>query len=455
MTESTSTSIMAPSGARRLTLGWDSNWKTSNPEIAFAGDAQSRSRMSLSDHISNYGRIPTGFTYSLVSDSLRVANLTGRGGAKFPFYKKLAAVYQADRKKGCYIVANGAESEPLSIKDSTLLKTNPHLVIDVLVMVAEVLSAKGVYIYVKDKEAHSAVNAAIRERKERGFNEAKISIVDAPATYVAGQETSVIRRIEKGPALPKFSIDRVAVSGVKGQPTLLSNVETFAHLGLILRFGADWYRSGRSGFDSGSRLVTVSGAVGRPGLYEVSSGVSVGEILREAKAQSVRAVLVGGYFGGWLNVRDESELKLTYDDVTLAEKKLSIGAGILGVLSKETCPVVEAASIVDYLTEQSAGQCGPCVYGLPEISTAFARIALSSNVDRGISELKAVIPLVERRGGCQHPDGVIAHVRSTVAAFGDEIKLHKAGKCSVASSSHQSMLLPKKSQGNLAAASGR
>lgn len=444
MNESVSTSIMAPSGSRRLSLSWEASLRTGNPDISYAGDFElrSKSRVTLAEHISNYGRIPTGLSLNMIIETLRVANLTGRGGARFPMYRKIDAVANARTKKAIYIVANGSESEPLSRKDSSLLRANPHLVLDGMSIIAEVLGAKAGYIYVKDKEAHVAINAALRERRDRGINEVRVSVVEAPPGYVSGQETSVVRRIERGPALPRFSTDRLATSGIKGAPTLLSNVETFANAALILRFGGDWYRSGGVGYDSGTRLLTISGSVARPGVYEVNPGVSVAALLREAGASSVRALLVGGYFGGWINVRDESDLNFSFDDHTLADRKLNIGAGIIGVLSKDTCPVVEAAGIVEYLSRQSAGQCGPCIFGLPEISTAFARIALSSNVEKGIAELRSVIPLVEHRGGCQHPDGVIGLVRSTVGAFGDEIKLHKSGNCSVVGVNHRSVLLP-------------
>ncbi len=444
MSELISTSIMAPLGPRRLSLGWEQAQRNVNGNVAFVADLDSkpRTRVSLAEHISNYGRIPTGMTLGMILETLKVSNLTGRGGAGFPFAKKLEAVISSSSKRVPVIVANGSESEPISKKDVALLRNNPHLVLDGISLVAGILNAKNAYVYIKDREAAATMSAAIRERRDRGLSELRITVVDSPGGYVSGQETAVVRRIEKGPALPRFSTERVASSGVKGAPTLLSNVETFAHLALIARFGGDWYRLGGVSKDAGSRLLTVVGEIERPGVYEVTSAATLTEILREAGAGSLKGLLVGGYFGGWLGVNTLADLDITLDETTLNSKRLSIGAGIIGVLAKNTCPVVEAAGIVEYLASQSAGQCGPCFNGLPEISTAFARIALSSNVDRGLTELKAVIPLVEGRGGCQHPDGVIGLIRSTVAVFSDEIKLHKVGRCSVNGASHRSVLLP-------------
>lgn len=444
MNENISTSIMAPKGPRRLTLGWEQARSTSNANIAFVADldAKPRTRVSLAEHISNYGRIPTGMALGMLTETLRVAQLTGRGGAQFPFWKKLEAVAKAGSRRAPILVANGCESEPLSKKDVALLRNNPHLVLDGLSILGAVLGARSAYVYIKDRDAHSVVSSAIRERRERGLDEVRMIVTEAPPGYVSGQETAVVRKIEKGPALPRFSTERIATNGVKGSPTLLSNVETFAQLAIIARFGSDWYRNGGNGRDPGTRLLTVVGEVERPGVYEVTSTVGMSDILREAGIASVRGLLVGGYFGGWINTASVSELDFAIDDSSLRERKLTLGAGIIGVLAKNTCPVVESAGIVEYLASQSAGQCGPCVNGLPEISTAFARIALSSNVDRGLSELKAVIPLVEKRGGCQHPDGVIGLIRSTVLAFSDEIKLHKMNKCSVIGAEHHSVLLP-------------
>lgn len=443
MIENISASIVAPVGPRRLSAGWEAGPKANGPQIAFAGDLLrgQRFRIGLPEHVSNFGRLPGGITPQVVLETLRAANLTGRGGAGFAFAKKMDAVARTQSRKGAIVVANASESEPLSKKDTLLLRNNPHLVLDGITISATALGAKAAYIYIKDKEAQVAVGAAIRERRDRGVEEVKVTVVEAPSGYVSGQETSVVRRIERGPALPRYSTARVAVSGVKGAPTLLANVETYAHVALIMRFGADWYRRIGTGADPGTRLVTVVGAVERPGVYEVAPGFQLSSLLRDAGGSQVRAVLLGGYFGGWISAPSGTELDFAIDDVTLSERKLSMGAGVIGVLNRDTCPVVEAAGIVEYLAGQSAGQCGPCVNGLPEISTSFARIALSSNVDRGLTELRSVIPLVERRGGCQHPDGVIGLVRSTVGTFADEIRLHKQGRCS-ALGSHRSVLLP-------------
>ncbi|MDA8102307.1 MAG: hypothetical protein M0Z34_05010 [Nitrospiraceae bacterium] len=444
MIESVSASIMAPTGPRRLSLGWESAHRPSpSGRVAFVSDLSPRPRlvMPLAEHVAGYGRLPSGLTMRMALDTLRASNLTGRGGAGFPFWKKLQAVATAESRKSPVVIANGSESEPLSKKDTLLLKNNPHLVLDGISMIAGLLGAKSAYLYVKDREAHTAVNAAMRERRERGISELRVTVVEAPAGYVSGQETAVVRRIAKGPALPQFSLDRISTSGVRGAPTLLSNVETFAQVAIVLRFGADWYQQGGQGSDRGTRLLTLVGAVGRPGVYELLPGATLAELLREADAGDPRAVLVGGYFGRWVDLGTPNSTNFPMDDQTLAERKLSFGAGIFGVVGHDTCPVVEAAAITEYLAGQSAGQCGPCMHGLPEISTAMARIALSSDVERGMHDLRAVIPLVEHRGGCQHPDGVIQLVRSTVGAFAEEVKLHRSGRCT-ARGSHTSVLLP-------------
>ena len=443
MLDNISASIMAPTGTRRISMGWDAGARSPSHQIVLASDFSLRSkpRISFAEHISNYGRLPIGLSLQVAIDTVRAANLRGRGGAYFSFARKLEAVARANSRKAPVIVANGSESEPLSKKDTFLLRTNPHLVLDGMAIMGSVLGSKNGYLYVGDKEAALSIGAAIRERRDRGTEELKVVVVEAPPGYLSGQESAVVQRIERGPAFPQRSSERVAVCGVKGVPTLLSNVETFAQIALIMRFGADWYRSVGSGSDPGTRLVTIVGSVDRPGVYEIAPGIRLSSVLREAGAAQARAVLIGGYFGGWINASTVLSLDFGMDDVSLGERRLSFGAGVIGVLSKDTCPVVEAAGMVEYLAGQSSGQCAPCINGLPEISTSFARIALSSNVSRGLAELRNVIPLVEGQGGCQHPDGVIGLVRSTVNNFGDELRLHKSGKCS-ALGSHRSVLLP-------------
>ena len=166
----------------------------------------------------------------------------------------------------------------------------------------------------------------------------------------------------------------------------------------------------------GSTLVTVSGAVARPGVYEIEMGTPIGQVVMLAggPAEPLQALLVGGYFGAWLPVA--GRLAGT-DDPRRALQAAggALGAGIVIALPASACPLAETARVVRYLAEENAGQCGPCMFGLPALADALGSLAYGGGRDGGPREVAVLLPLIERRGACRHPDGVTQLVRSAAA----------------------------------------
>jgi len=208
--------------------------------------------------------------------------------------------------------------------------------------------------------------------------------------------------------------------GVRGRPTLVQNVETLAHLALIARYGPDRFRDRGTADEPGTLLVTVSGAVAAPGVYEVDHGTPLVDVFRRAGGLTgaLRAALVGGYHGGWVPA--------PLGDVPLSRAGLgpygvTPGAGVLVALPASRCGLVESARILAYLAGEGTGRCGPCRFGLPRLAAAF-----SHSVD-----IESWAELVERRGACQHPDGTARFARSALAAFADDVRLHSTGRCEV------------------------
>ncbi|HEY3727024.1 MAG TPA: hypothetical protein VGL51_07615, partial [Solirubrobacteraceae bacterium] len=224
--------------------------------------------MSYQRHLSIHGELPlrsrrdSGFTAELTRAALR-----GRGGGAFPLATKLDAVRRA---RGKPIVAiNGCEGEPLSVKDRLLLHSLPHLVIDGALCCAAALGSEEIVIAIDETsiEAAEAVRRALRERP--GLP--RTSVVELPPGYVTGQETAVVSFVNGGPAKPVHG-PRVTIRGVDDEPTLMANPETLAHAALIARHGATWFRQLGTAEEPGSILVTLSGAVHRPGAYEIEYG---------------------------------------------------------------------------------------------------------------------------------------------------------------------------------------
>ncbi len=195
---------------------------------------------SLDAHFRRWGQMPGGGVRLI--DEVERAGLRGRGGAGFPTATKLRTVAAARRS---IVVANGTEGEPASSKDKALLVGSPHLVLDGLSIAAETVGA-GEAIICVDAAATSAlkaVTAALAERQQVDADRVPIRVEATPSGYVTGEESALVHWLNGGEAKPTFVPPRPFERGVRGRPTLVNNVETLAHLALIARFGADWYRS--------------------------------------------------------------------------------------------------------------------------------------------------------------------------------------------------------------------
>ena len=362
----------------------------------------------------------------LIADAAE-SGLTGRGGAAFPAGRKLAAVAAAGRAP--VVVANGAESEPLSAKDKTLLRYSPHLVLDGLQLAAEAVGARRAVLYLHaDLSLRDQLISLLSERASAGLDRADVDLVLAPPRFLSGQETAAVNVINGGAALPTFTPPRTFERGVGGQPTLVQNVETLAHLALIARYGAAWFRGVGTADEPGSMLCSIRQADGSSAVVEAALGTPLRDLL--GFGDHVQAVLAGGYHGAWLPAGRAAQLSLS--NASLRPSGASAGAGVLAAIPAGTCGLAETARVARYLALESAGQCGPCLNGLPRISTALAELAGSRPDGRVINDLERWAGLTERRGACHHPDGTVRFVRSALQVFAAEIRGHQDGTCTAA-----------------------
>jgi len=386
--------------------------------------------LSYADHVRRHGPLPTGGADVL--GELESSGLTGRGGAAFPVHRKMRAVAAGAGPR--VVVANAAEGEPASRKDKVLLALNPHLTLDGLQVAARVVDADEAYLYVHgDVDVVARLNRAIQERRAAGADRVQVQLVCAPPRFVAGEESAVVSRISGGPAVPRSKPPRVFEAGVHGRPTLVQNAETLAHVALIARRGAADFRSIGDPGQPGTMLFTVSGAVHRPGVVEAPVGAPLESLLTAAGSPShhVGAILLGGYHGGWLAWPDARELAMS--NTALRPHGLGVGAGVVVVLPADVCGVTETARVLTYLAGESAGQCGPCVFGLPRLAATFADVARGARSRRGTRRLADLSTALERRGGCAHPDGSVRFLRTAQSVFAMELAQHVRGRCSAVS----------------------
>jgi NADH:ubiquinone oxidoreductase subunit F (NADH-binding) len=387
-----------------------------------AGTATGRP-IELEQHEAIHGPLPRPGARELVEEVAH-AGLVGRGGAGFPTARKLSRVAAQPGRK--VVVANAAETEPMSQKDRVLIELAPHLVLDGLELAGDAIGAETRIVALGSRAAHlhSRLEAAIRARRSRG-----LQVVELPAHYLAGQETALVNVIGGGRVKPRPVPPFPADEGVRGRPTLIQNAETFAHLALIARHGADWFRSGGTDSSPGSLLVSLGGAIDRPGVYEIRGGSRLGDVIDLAGGVrgNLRGVLVGGYFGTWLGP-EGTEMHL--DAVRLARHGASIGTGVVAILDDRHCPVAEVTRVAAWMASQSAGQCGPCSNGLPAIARELEAMATGRGRRDSHHLLQRWGGMVQRRGACHHPDGTARFVLSALEVFHDEFREHgRRGPC--------------------------
>lgn len=379
---------------------------------------------TLDAHLHAFGDLPS--TGAELIAAVDASGLSGRGGAGFPTAQKMASV--TGRKP--VVIANGAEGEPLSRKDITLLTRAPHLVLDGIACCMAAINADTSYLYLH-ADAVPAVTAALDQRRAAGLHPHRVELVEAPDRFVAGEESAAIRRIEGGPALPRDRTTVAAISGVRGRPTLVNNVETVAHIGLIARFGSQWFRSVGDDECPGTMLITISGAI-RPRVVEVPTGTSLNRLLEHGGTDtaSLSAALIGGYHGTWLAA--DSFPRVSMSPAGLRPAGATPGAGVISALGNHECGLARTAEIAAYLADQSARQCGPCLNGLPRLAALCDELAFGRASDQLVREIRRVAGLVEGRGSCRHPDGTARMLRSALRVFANDVEFHLRRRCAAA-----------------------
>lgn len=390
--------------------------------------------MTMDNHLAVHGDLPPlarrgrDSALALINEVGR-SGLRGRGGAAFPTATKLMAV--ATARGRAIVVANGCEGEPTSAKDRLLLERVPHLVIDGAMLAAHAVDASEGLIAIDEHatQAVRSIGGALRARPEPRRAGPRIRLTTVPSGYVSGQESALVNFLNGGVPKPMAVTTPIFERGVKGRPTLVSNVETLVHLALIARHGAAWFRAlGPSGAP-GSTLVTLVGAVRHPGVFEIEMGAAAQSLIDAAGGATgeLRAVLLGGYAGTWLPPDLGGQLPLSPEE--LSRIGASLGAGLVFALPRSACPVAEVAVVARWLSAQSAGQCGPCIHGLDAIATALEQVRVGAG-EGALQRIHRWAALVSGRGACAHPDGAARFITSATDVFAAELADHaRRGMC--------------------------
>jgi NADH-quinone oxidoreductase subunit F len=324
------------------------------------------------------------------------AGLVGRGGAAFPAGRKWDAVArQPDRPH--YLVCNADESEPGTFKDRVLLEGDPFAVVEAMTIAAYATGCAEGWVYLRGEypRAGHALQAAIDAARARGFLgddvmgsgfAFDIHVFRGAGAYICGEETAIFNSIEGARGEPRNKPPFPVEAGLFGKPTVVNNVETLVNVLPILTDGGLAYaRIGTDG-SKGPKLFCVSGAVARPGVYEVEFGVTLRELLELAggvrSGREIQAVLLGGAAGAFVGP-DELDLPLTLEATRAAGTTL--GSGVVLVLDDSVDVVDQLRRIAAFFRDESCGQCVPCRVGTVRQEEVLAR--LSNGARHGDVEL--------------------------------------------------------------------
>lgn len=363
-------------------------------------------------HRHNVGERPScgdPATAAALLERLDEAALTGRGGGHFPTARKLSAA----RAGGAgLVVANGAEGEPLSRKDTALLELRPHLVLDGLACVAEVVGAQSAVVWLHEG-GHAARGAVTRALAERGGHakEPAMRVAYGPDHYLTGESSAVLSGVSGGQPVPAFR----RAPGTSG---LVHNVETLARIGLLAR-----------GVAAAETVLVSASHNGAIVVLELPGQCAIADAVTAASGSApVQAVLTGGYGGSWISWSHARRLPLA--EASLRARGLSLGAGILHALPAGMCGLARAAAITSTLAAASARQCGPCLHGLAAMASSMSALARGGRRRGGeVARLESFVAAVRGRGACHHPDGAARMVASALHVFQDDVQAHLRGRC--------------------------
>lgn len=356
-----------------------------------------------------------------------VAGLRGRGGAAFPLWTKWEAALAQPGPR--VVVVNGAEDEPGSLKDRYLLATRPDLVVDGALCSALALGADRVVLYVNE-EADGPLGSA-RAAVEASGTAVSVEVVAAPAAYVFGEDSCAVEFIETADrqAKPRSKPPFPAEAGVGGRPTVVSNAETLAHLALVARYGAEWFRQVGTPECPGTLLVTLPGDCARPGVYEVPVGAPFAAVLQRCgggpAGSPFRGAQVGGPAAGWLRAAD---FDTPLSPEAMAARGTMLGCAAVRLLPEDRCAVDAVAEVEAFFAAESCGKCPLCRAETQFFAKATAGLAGGKEVTGAhLDKALELAEMARTATDCALARFPAAPLRSGREHFADDFAAHLAG----------------------------
>jgi NADH-quinone oxidoreductase subunit F len=364
------------------------------------------------------------------------AGLRGRGGAGFSTGRKweFCAAVMNDQK---YILCNADEGDPGAFMDRSLLESDPHAVIEGIMIGARAIGASEGYIYCRAEYplAIKRLNLAIAECRTRGLIgknifgsdfSFEIHISQGSGAFVCGEETALMRSIEGKRGEPRPRPPFPTTHGLWEKPTVLNNVETFGNVPMIIRDGAQQYRSAGTDNSPGTKIFALTGKVNNVGLVEVNMGVALGDIIYDIGGgipggKKFKAAQLGGPSGGCV---PKEHLATPVDYESLITLGAMMGSGGLIVMDEDTCMVDMARFFLEFIQEESCGKCVPCRVGTKRMLEMFNKICSGKGEDGDIERLLELGSQIKETALCGLGQSAPNPVLSTIRYFRDEYEAH-------------------------------
>ncbi len=370
----------------------------------------------------------------IITDS----GLRGRGGAGFPTGKKWQLCRDAKSPSGIkYVVCNGDEGDPGAFMDRNLLESDPHSVIEGMLISAYAIGSQKGYVYVRAEYplAVKTLENAIQQARKFGllgnniFNSNfsfDIEIYQGAGAFVCGEETALLRSLEGKRGMPRPKPPFPANEGLYGMPTLINNVETFANVPQIILNGAEWFNSIGTQTSKGTKIFALAGAVKNVGLVEVPMGMSLRDIIYKIGGGisgdgEFKAVQLGGPSGGCI---PEKFLDIPVDYEKIKEVGSIVGSGGMIVLDDSTCMANLARYFMDFIQEESCGQCVPCRIGTRRMLEILERITKGKGQEGDIEKLERLAKAISETSLCGLGKTAPNPVFSTLKYFREEFEEH-------------------------------
>ena len=379
-------------------------------------------------------------------DIVKASGLRGRGGAGFPAGLKWSFVPK-DSPKPRYIVCNADESEPGTFKDRELMEKNPHLLIEGIILAGYAIGSKTGYIYLRGEFAYvqTIVDRAIAEARAAGllgddilgsgFGYQMHTHLGAGA-YICGEETALLTSLEGYRGQPRLKPPFPAVEGLYACPTVVNNVETLMNVPHILKHGAQWYRQWGTEKSAGTKVLSVSGPVKRPGNYEIPLGLPLRTLIESPEycggmrdGLQVKAVIPGG---SSVPMMPASQLDTPLDYESLNAVGTFLGSGGVIVIDDQTCVVDALWNMIRFYQHESCGKCTPCREGTYWMAEVLERIERGEGRETDIGLLEDVADNILGKSFCALGDAAAMPVQGAIKHFRDEFEYHvKHKRCLV------------------------